>query len=155
MASFSHIDPQSRPTMVDVGDKAVTKRTATAESRVRFPPQVAEALRAQGFSTAKGPVFHTAIIAGVMAAKRTHELIPFCHPLGIENCKIAIDMDGDDALIHCTVSVHHKTGVEMEALTGASVAALTLYDMCKALSHGIVIAETRLVEKRGGKSDVG
>ena len=155
MASFSHIDPQSRPTMVDVGDKAVTKRTATAESRVRFPPQVAEALRAQGFSTAKGPVFHTAIIAGVMAAKRTHELIPFCHPLGIENCKIAIDMDGDDALIHCTVSVHHKTGVEMEALTGASVAALTLYDMCKALSHDIVIAQTRLVEKRGGKSDIG
>lgn len=154
-SSFSHIDSHNRPTMVDVGDKAVTKRTATAESRVRFPAEVAAALRAQGFSTAKGPVFHTAIIAGVMAAKRTHELIPFCHPLGIENCKVAIDMDSDDALIRCTVSVSHKTGVEMEALTGASVAALTIYDMCKALSHDIEIVQTKLVEKRGGKSDIG
>ena len=99
-------------------------------------------------------MFHTAIIAGVMAAKRTHELIPFCHPLGIENCKILIDMQDDDAVIRCTVAVTHKTGVEMEALTGASIAALTIYDMCKALSHDIVIADTRLVEKRGGKSDV-
>lgn len=155
MSSFSHIDSANRPTMVDVGDKAVTKRTATAETRVRFPPTVAEALRAQGFNTAKGPVFQTAIIAGVMAAKRTHELIPFCHPLGIENCKVQVDMDGDDALVRCTVSVHHKTGVEMEALTGASVAALTIYDMCKALSHDIVIVNTKLVEKRGGKSDIG
>jgi cyclic pyranopterin phosphate synthase len=152
---LTHIDPQNRPTMVDVGDKAVTQRTATAQTRVQFPAHVAAALRSQDFSTKKGPVFHTAIIAGVMAAKRTHELIPFCHPLGIENCKIAIDMEGDDALILCTVSVHHKTGVEMEALTGASIAALTLYDMCKALSHDIVIAATQLVEKRGGKSDLG
>jgi cyclic pyranopterin phosphate synthase len=141
--------------MVDVGDKVATKRTATAQTRVRFPAEVAEALRSQQFSTSKGPVFQTAIIAGTMAAKRTHDLIPFCHPLGIEKCKLAIDMDGDDAVIQCTVSVHHKTGVEMEALTGASVAALTIYDMCKALSHDIVIAETRLIEKRGGKSDVG
>ncbi|HEX7117031.1 MAG TPA: cyclic pyranopterin monophosphate synthase MoaC [Steroidobacter sp.] len=155
MSSFSHIDFASRPTMVDVSDKAVTKRTATASARVRFPPQVADALRAQQFATAKGPVFHTAIIAGTLAAKRTHELIPFCHPLGIENCKIQIEMEGNEAVISCTVSVHHKTGVEMEALTGASVAALTIYDMCKALSHDIVIAETRLVEKRGGKSDIG
>lgn len=155
MASFTHIDAQNRPTMVDVGDKVVTKRTATAQARVQFPASVAAALREQDFSTKKGPVFHTAIVAGVMAAKRTHELIPFCHPLGLENCKIAIDMQGDDAVILCTVSVHHKTGVEMEALTGASVAALTIYDMCKALSHDIVIAATRLVEKRGGKSDFG
>lgn len=155
MATFTHIDSAARPTMVDVGDKVVTKRTATAQTRVRFPSNVAEALRSQQFTTAKGPVFHTAIIAGTMAAKRTHELIPFCHPLGIEKCTLTIDMDGDDAVIRCTVSVHHKTGVEMEALTGASVAALTVYDMCKALSHDIVIAETRLVEKRGGKSDVG
>lgn len=155
MSSFTHIDAHNQPTMVDVGGKAVTRRTATAEARVQFPAGVAAALRAQAFNTAKGPVFQTAIIAGVMAAKRTHELIPFCHPLGIENCKIEIDMQGDDALVHCTVSVHHKTGVEMEALTGASVAALTIYDMCKALSHDIVIAATRLIEKRGGKSDVG
>ncbi len=153
MSSFSHVDSAARPTMVDVGDKAVTKRTATAQTRVRFPREVAEALRGQQFNTPKGPVFQTAIIAGTMAAKRTHELIPFCHPLGIESCKLAIDMEGDDAVVRCTVSVHHKTGVEMEALTGASVAALTIYDMCKALSHDIVIAETRLVEKRGGKSD--
>ena len=149
---FTHIDSANRPTMVDVGDKAITKRTATAQTLVRFPPEVAAALRAKDFSTAKGPVFHTAIVAGVMAAKRTHELIPFCHPLGIENCKITIDMQDDAAVIECTVSVHHKTGVEMEALTGASIAALTIYDMCKALSHDIVIAETRLLAKRGGKS---
>lgn len=152
MPSFSHIDSGNLPTMVDVGDKAVTKRTAVAESRVEFPAAVAEALRANGFNSSKGPVFQTAIVAGVMAAKRTHELIPFCHPLGLENCKIVIDMAGDTAVIQCTASVTHKTGVEMEALTGASVAALTIYDMCKALSHGIVIAGTRLLAKNGGRS---
>ena len=152
MPSFSHLDSSNRPTMVDVGDKAVTKRTAVAEARVGFPPQVAEALRAQNLSTSKGPVFQTAIIAGVMGAKRTHELIPFCHPLGLENCKIAIEMVGDEAVIRCTASVTSKTGVEMEALTGASIAALTIYDMCKALSHEIVIGSTRLLEKSGGRS---
>ena len=154
MSSLSHIDSRSNPTMVDVSDKTATKRTAIAESRVRFPRAVAETLRSQGFSTAKGPVFHTAIIAGTMAAKRTHDLIPFCHPLDIENCKIAIDMQDDDAVIRATVSVHHKTGVEMEALTAASIAALTIYDMCKALSHDMTIGDTRLVEKTGGKQDV-
>jgi cyclic pyranopterin phosphate synthase len=101
-------------------------------------------------------VFATAIIAGVMAAKKTHELIPFCHPLGLDNCKITIVLGGDagnEAIIECSCRVHHKTGVEMEALTGASVAALTIYDMCKALSHDIVIAETRLLSKSGGKQD--
>jgi len=149
---LSHVDEQSRPTMVDVTGKPVTRRTAVAETRVRFPADAAAQLRAGGFATAKGPVFHTAIVAGVMAAKRTHELIPFCHPLGIEDCRIDIDMAGDEALIRCTVAVNHRTGVEMEALTGASVAALTVYDMCKALSHSIVIADTRLIEKHGGKS---
>ena len=86
-----------------------------------------------------------------MAAKRTHELIPFCHPLALESCKIGIELEADTAVIRCTVGVHHKTGVEMEALTGASVAALTVYDMCKALSHGIVIGDLRLVAKDGGK----
>jgi len=138
--------------MVDVGAKSVTHRSATAQARVSFPAAVAESLRANGFNTAKGPIFHTAIIAGTMAAKRTHELIPFCHPLGIEKCNLTIAMEGNNAVIQCTVSVHHKTGVEMEALTGASVAALTIYDMCKALSHEIVIAETRLLEKSGGRS---
>jgi len=150
---LTHVDANSNPTMVDVGDKLITKRSATAQSRVRFPTDVANALRAQHFTTKKGPIFHTAIIAGTQAAKRTHELIPFCHPLGIESCKLNIEMQGDEAVIQCTVSLHHKTGVEMEALTGASVAALTIYDMCKALSHDIVIAETRLLSKTGGKSD--
>ncbi|MES1191700.1 MAG: cyclic pyranopterin monophosphate synthase MoaC [Steroidobacter sp.] len=150
---LTHIDKDSNPTMVDVGDKPVTRRSATAETRVQFPSAIAAALREQQFTTKKGPVFHTAIIAGTQAAKRTHELIPFCHPLGIESCKFNIEMQGDEAIIHCTVTLHHKTGVEMEALTGASVAALTIYDMCKALSHDIVITGTRLLEKHGGKSD--
>lgn len=152
MTAFSHIDSANRPAMVDVGDKSVTKRTATAESRVLFPGNLAEALRSNGFNSSKGPVFQTAIIAGVMAAKRTHELIPFCHPLGLENCRVTIDMQGNEAVIHCSVAVTHKTGVEMEALTGASVAALTIYDMCKAVSHDIVIAGTRLLAKSGGRS---
>ena len=154
MTELTHVDAQGRPTMVDVSTKAVTLRTAVAESRVRFPAAVARALRDAGFATRKGPVFHTAIVAGVMGAKRTHELIPFCHPLGLERCDVVIDMHDDEAVVRCTVSLHHKTGVEMEALTGASIAALTIYDMCKALSHEIVIAETRLVEKHGGKRDV-
>jgi cyclic pyranopterin phosphate synthase len=149
--TFTHLDADQHPTMVDVSDKAATKRTATAEARVHFPSEVAAALRANGLRSAKGPVFDTAIVAGVMGAKRTHELIPFCHPLGIENCKIVIDMQDDSAVINCTVTVHHKTGVEMEALTGASIAALTVYDMCKALSHGIVIGDVRLLSKDGGK----
>jgi cyclic pyranopterin phosphate synthase len=152
MNVFSHIDASNNPTMVDVGQKAVTKRVAVAETRVRFPANVAEALRSQGFNSSKGPVFQTAIIAGVMGAKRTHELIPFCHPLGLENCKVTIDMEGDEAVVRCTASVTSKTGVEMEALTGASVAALTIYDMCKALSHDIVIGPTRLLKKSGGRS---
>jgi cyclic pyranopterin phosphate synthase len=151
--SFSHLSPENRPTMVDVSDKTATRRTAIAESRVSFPPLIAEALRDVSFRSAKGPVFDTAIIAGVMGAKRTHELIPFCHPLGLESCDIAIELQEDTAVIRCTVSVHHKTGVEMEALTGASIAALTIYDMCKALSHDIVIGPTRLISKEGGKSD--
>ena len=150
--AFSHLDADQRPAMVDVSGKTATKRTATAESRVKFPPAVAAALRENGLKSAKGPVFDTAIVAGVMGAKRTHELIPFCHPLGIENCRLTIELVGDCALIRCTVTVHHKTGVEMEALTGASIAALTVYDMCKALSHEIVISDTRLVAKEGGKT---
>ena len=155
MSTLSHVSGDGRPTMVDVGGKAVTARSAVAESRVRLPAQVARALLEAGYATAKGPVFQTAIIAGTMAAKRTHELIPFCHPLGLESCRIEIAADGDDVVIRCEVGVHHRTGVEMEALTGASVAALTVYDMCKALSHDIVIDGTRLVEKRGGRSDFG
>ncbi|MBS0382977.1 MAG: cyclic pyranopterin monophosphate synthase MoaC [Proteobacteria bacterium] len=149
---LTHFDTSNRPRMVDVGAKGVTVRVAVAEAIVRFPPEVAAALRAGGLRSPKGPVIDTAIIAGTMAAKRTHELIPFCHPLAIERCKLAADFVSDTELaIRCEVALTHKTGVEMEALTGASVAALTVYDMCKALSHAIVIERVRLVEKSGGK----
>jgi cyclic pyranopterin phosphate synthase len=138
--------------MVDVGSKAVSLRTAVAEARVRLPPAVAGALRASGHRTKKGPVFDTAVIAGVMAAKRTHELIPFCHPLGIENCQVEVEHPrGCEIVVRCKVSVQHRTGVEMEALTGAAVAALTIYDMCKALSHDIEILGVRLLQKSGGR----
>jgi cyclic pyranopterin monophosphate synthase len=152
LKSFTHVE-DGRPTMVDVGAKAVTARSALAESRVCLPAEVAAQLRSAGYATAKGPVFHTAIVAGTMAAKRTHELIPFCHPLGLEKCRVTIEPDGDELVVRCEVGVHHRTGVEMEALTGASVAALTIYDMCKALSHELVIGPTRLLQKRGGRSD--
>jgi len=140
--------------MVDVGAKEITHRAATAEARVRLPANVAAALRKSGHRTRKGPVFDTAIVSGVMAAKRTHDLIPFCHPLPLDNCAIEIeDRRNGEILIRCTVSVHHRTGVEMEALTGVTVAALTIYDMCKALSHDIEITGVHLVEKTGGKRD--
>ncbi|MFT3792414.1 MAG: cyclic pyranopterin monophosphate synthase MoaC [Rudaea sp.] len=152
---LSHLDASNRPRMVDVGAKAVTARSATAQAIVRFPREVARALREGGMRAKKGPVIDTAIIAGTLAAKRTHELIPFCHPLMIERCDIAAGFINEiDLEIRCTVAVSHKTGIEMEALTGASVAALTVYDMCKALSHEIVIADLRLVEKNGGKRKV-
>lgn len=158
-ARLSHLDARSRPTMVDVGAKAVTHRIAEAEARVRLPVAVARALRRSGQRTKKGPVFDTAIVAGVMAAKRTSELIPFCHPLALEQCQINIDFAAGGAgatvvVVHCRVEVRHKTGVEMEALTGATVAALTIYDMCKALSHDIRIASVRLLSKSGGKREL-
>ncbi len=153
MGELSHVDDANQPTMVDVGDKTATDREARARTLVNLPATVMAALDGEEIATKKGPVFATAIIAGVMAAKKAHELIPFCHPLGLENCKITIAVDGDQAVIDCTCRVHHKTGVEMEALTGASIAALTIYDMCKALSHDIVIGETRLMSKTGGKQD--
>jgi cyclic pyranopterin phosphate synthase len=154
MGKLSHIDQDNLPTMVDVSHKDATDRQAHARTIVEFPAIVAEQFADGDIRTAKGPVFVTAIVAGVMAAKKTHELIPFCHPLGLDNCKITIKMDNmRRAVIDCHCKVHHKTGIEMEALTGATVAALTIYDMCKALSHDIVIGQTRLVSKTGGKED--
>ena len=153
MAELSHVDDKNRPTMVDVGDKAVTSREAHARTAVVLPDEVLAVLDGDEIPSKKGPVFATAIIAGVMAAKKTHELIPFCHPLGLDSCDVAITMDGDRAVIDCRCKVTHKTGVEMEALTGASVAALTVYDMCKALSHDIQIKDIHLIKKTGGKSD--
>ncbi len=154
MGKLSHIDQDNLPTMVDVSHKKSTDRQAHARTIVEFPAVVAEQFADGDIRTAKGPVFVTAIVAGVMASKKTHELIPFCHPLGLDNCKITIKMDDmRRAVIDCHCKVHHKTGIEMEALTGATVAALTIYDMCKALSHDIVIGQTRLVSKTGGKED--
>jgi cyclic pyranopterin monophosphate synthase len=151
---FTHIDAAGNPSMVDVGDKAVTRRTATARSIVELGEEILRHFEGDDIRTKKGPVFQTAIIAGVMAAKRTGELIPLCHPLGLENCQVHISLNEKrQVVIDCTASLTAKTGVEMEALTGASVAALTIYDMCKAFSHDIVIRETRLMEKTGGKRD--
>ncbi len=154
-AGLTHLDAARTPTMVAVGAKLVTHRVAEAEARMLLPAVVARALRATGHRTAKGPVFDTAIIAGVMAAKRTAEFIPFCHPLPLEHCSIDIAAGSRNQLrIRCRVETHHKTGVEMEALTGASIAALTIYDMCKALSHQIRIVEVRLLHKSGGRRTV-
>ncbi|MBU6477374.1 MAG: cyclic pyranopterin monophosphate synthase MoaC [Xanthomonadaceae bacterium] len=151
-SKLSHLDADNRPRMIDVGAKAVTARVAVAEAVVRFPQEVADALREGGMRSKKGPVIDTAIVAGTMAAKRTHELIPFCHPLAIERCVISAEfVAAAELAIRCEVAVTHKTGVEMEALTGAAVAALTVYDMCKALSHAIVIGPVRLLDKAGGK----
>ena len=153
---LTHVDQAGRPAMVDVSAKPVTAREARAECRVRFPPKVATELRKSGLKTAKGAVIDTAIIAGTMAVKRTHELIPFCHPLPIDGCRLDVAWVGESTLrIECAVKTAHRTGVEMEAMTGASVAALTVYDMCKALSHAIVIGPAKLVAKRGGKGEVG
>jgi cyclic pyranopterin phosphate synthase len=152
-SKLTHLDTSGRPAMVDVGAKAATLREARAEARLTLPAGVARELKRSGHRTKKGPVFDTAIIAGVMAAKRTHELIPFCHPLPLDHVGITVAAVRGGLLVTCSVRVTHRTGVEMEALTGASVAALTIYDMCKALSHDIEIGPVRLVAKRGGKRD--
>ena len=140
--------------MVDVTQKQVTHRTAVARSIVSLPEEVLTHLTDGDLQTKKGSVFQIAIIAGIMAAKKTGDLIPLCHPLGLDNCNIAISLnEKQEVIIDCTASITAKTGVEMEALVGASIAALTVYDMCKAMSHDIVIKETRLIEKTGGKRD--
>lgn len=140
--------------MVNVGEKQPTHRMAWARSLVILPVDLLDQLKDQELWLPKGPVFQTAIIAGTMAAKKTGELIPLCHPVGLEDCKFNIEINPErEVVIDCQVSVNAKTGVEMEALTGASVAALTIYDMCKGFSHNIMIKETKLMEKTGGKND--
>jgi cyclic pyranopterin phosphate synthase len=154
--ALTHIDARGLPAMVDVSAKHATAREAVAECRVRFPAAVAAQLRASGLRSAKGGIVETAVIAGTMAVKRTHELIPFCHPLPVDGCRIGIDWHDERELrIECAVKTTHRTGVEMEALTGATIAALTVYDMCKALSHAIVLGPARLLGKHGGKRDFG
>jgi len=151
---FSHIDKDQQAKMVNVGEKEVTKRSATAQAQVIFPIDISDQMKDGDIQTLKGPVFHTAIIAGTMGAKKTAELIPLCHPIGLDGCDFKIEaISPTEVTITCTCSVTHKTGVEMEALTGASVAALTIYDMCKSISKGIILSETKLLSKTGGKSD--
>ncbi|HMO40773.1 MAG TPA: cyclic pyranopterin monophosphate synthase MoaC [Saprospiraceae bacterium] len=151
---FTHITAAGNPAMVDVGEKPATRRTARARSIVMLNEAVLQLLEQDEIQTQKGPVFQTAIIAGVMAAKKTGELIPLCHPIGLDNCQIDIHInEAREVVIDCIASVTAKTGIEMEAMVGASLAALTVYDMCKAFSHDIVIRETKLMEKTGGKRD--
>jgi cyclic pyranopterin phosphate synthase len=150
---FTHIHASGNPQMVDVSDKKVTPRMAKAQAVVFLGKEIMSQLQDDELITKKGPVFQTAIIAGVMGAKRTAELIPFCHPLGLEDIQVVITTKKETVIIDSVAKVTGKTGVEMEALTAVSVAALTVYDMCKALSQDIVVQDIRLMEKVGGKKD--
>ena len=154
-SALSHLDGNGDITMVDVSDKTATTREANATGQVRFPSEIYAQIKAADGMTKKGSITQTAHIAGIMAAKRTHDMIPLCHPLPLD--KIGLTFVYNDALSSITVSavvkVTHKTGVEMEALTAVSVACLTIYDMTKALSHDIVIDDIHLIKKTGGKSD--
>jgi cyclic pyranopterin phosphate synthase len=154
MSDFSHLDETGNPQMVNVGKKKSTHRIARARATVILGNEIMKQLDNGELKTPKGPVFQTAIIAGIMASKKTGELIPLCHPLSLDKCEVDIHINSEqEVVIDCTAQLTAKTGVEMEALTGASVAALTIYDMCKALSHDIRIREIKLMEKRGGKRD--
>jgi len=154
MGKFSHITDKNQPKMVNVGEKAITKRRAVAKALMFLGSEIISHFTNDEIITKKGPVFQTAIIAGIQAVKKTPDLIPMCHPLLINVVDINIKViDQEHVEILCTVEIDGKTGVEMEALTGASVASLTIYDMCKALSQKMMIKEVKLVEKTGGKSD--
>ncbi|NCP20837.1 MAG: cyclic pyranopterin monophosphate synthase MoaC [Zetaproteobacteria bacterium] len=155
MNKFSHINKKNQPKMVDVGDKKVSNRAATAKATMFLGADIIAHFEGKELITKKGPVFQTAIIAGIQAVKKTSELIPMCHPLLINGVDIDIEViDNENIEIFCTVSIEGKTGVEMEALTGAAIAALTVYDMCKSISQKMVIKEVKLVKKSGGKSDI-
>jgi len=152
---FSHIDKDNLPKMVNISDKKITKRSATAQAKMYLGKLIISHFKDDELTTKKGPVFQTAIIAGVQAVKQTSNLIPMCHPLLINGIDIHIKViDEENISIICTVTIEGKTGVEMEALTGTSIAALTVYDMCKALSQKMIITNVKLLEKTGGKSDI-
>ncbi|MCB0762714.1 MAG: cyclic pyranopterin monophosphate synthase MoaC [Flavobacteriales bacterium] len=153
MSEFTHINSKGDPTMVDVSQKNITTRVARAESFVELNPEIAAQLQGTDLMVKKGPVFQTAIIAGIQAAKQCSQLIPLCHPLPLSKVAVHIDLEGITAHIRTEVKTTGQTGVEMEALTAASVAALTVYDMCKAFTHEMTIGPTRLTHKSGGKSD--
>ncbi len=148
------MNAEGDPRMVDVSAKQITTRTAVARAVVVLDEAIMDRLEHDEIHTKKGPVFQTAILAGIMGAKRTSDLIPLCHPIGLDNCTVDIHVNSErEVVIDCTARVEGRTGVEMEALTGASVAALTIYDMCKGFSHDIEIRETKLMKKTGGKRD--
>jgi len=154
MSEFTHLDEQGRIKMVDVAAKPATHRRARARAVIVMPAAVMRHFENGDIQSKKGSVFQTAVIAGIMGAKKTGELIPLCHPLGLDNCDVRIHVnDRQEVVIDCIAAITAKTGIEMEALTGATVAALTIYDMCKAMSHDIVIKDIMLMEKTGGKSD--
>ena len=148
---LTHLDAHGHANMVDVTDKALTQREAVAEARVRMRPQTLQMIVQGGHP--KGDVFAVARIAGIQAAKKTSDLIPLCHPLLLSSVKVLLQAEGEDCVqITASCKLAGQTGVEMEALTAASVAALTIYDMCKAVDRGMVIEQVRLLEKLGGKS---
>lgn len=151
--SLTHLNEQNQAAMVDVSAKEITVRIATAEARVTVNENVAAQFDGRDFASKKGPVFQTAILAGTMGAKQTSALIPLCHPLPLDSCKFEVSFEGREAVIRCTCKTTGKTGIEMEALTGASIAALAFYDMCKSLDPAMVIHGIKLLEKTGGKRD--
>ena len=152
MSNFTHLDSKGQVRMVDVTDKTATVREAKARGVIRMTPRIIDQIRSG--SIAKGNVLETARIAGIMAAKKTADIIPMCHPLALSHAAVDFEVqpENDSIEIRATVRLTGKTGVEMEALTAVSVAALTLYDMCKALDKGMVISDICLLEKSGGKS---
>ena len=152
MSEFTHFDENGNAYMVDVSDKEVTRRSATAQGTISVSREVMNAVL--GKKVKKGDVFTVAQVAGIMGTKRTSDLIPMCHPLSLTNAKVSFSMDEESCLItvFCTAVTDGKTGVEMEALTGASIALLTIYDMCKAIDKRMVLSDIHLVEKTGGKS---
>jgi cyclic pyranopterin phosphate synthase len=150
---ITHIDTLGNPSMVNVSEKAISRRTASAQAIVYVGKEIIQQISQDELTTKKGPVFQTAILAGIMGAKKTADLIPLCHPLGLDDCGVNIIAREEDIVITSNAILSAKTGVEMEALTAVTIAALTVYDMCKAMSHAIVIKEIRLLEKTGGKQD--
>jgi len=155
MSEFSHLNSKNNPKMVNVSDKKITKRTAIAKASMFLGAEIISHFTNDELITKKGPVFQTAIIAGIQAVKKTSDLIPMCHPLLINGVVIDIDIvDLENIKIICQVTIEGKTGVEMEALTGVNIACLTIYDMCKSISQKMIIKEVKLLEKTGGKSDI-
>ena len=155
MSNFSNLNEKNNPKMVNVSDKKITKRTAIAKATMFLGEEIISHFNNDELITKKGPVFQTAIIAGIQGVKKTSEIIPMCHPLLINGVDINIHVINSEHIeVLCEVIIEGKTGVEMEALTGVNIACLTIYDMCKSISQDIIIKEVKLLEKTGGKSDI-